>query len=527
MEYAQTSIFIVNRYMRAYTLFLLLFVAACGNNKQPKLSGKWLNAANLPSDVYEINPDKDTILYTRKGAILNITKGSIYSKSGGNVRLEVKEAYNTTDMILAGLVTTADGTTLSSGGMIYINTTSPSIIAKPIGVAIPTDKKVKGMEVYKGIEKDGTIDWVEPTPLPVKTMDYEKGKNIFRTNCESCHNVYKDATGPQLAYITQRRDWEWFKAFVRNSSKLIADGDKYANCVYYKWNKIAMTAFPTLTEADFVALANYLETYNEQYPPEMVPDAKKCFDECTAYFTRIEELNSKRQELVYDNGRLVKTYKGEGVIEDFVTPVDGDSTKRVTIAYARSEYYQIEVNAFGWYNIDIPAQILPGFEKCNITVAITGEYTNNIELYIIVPEYKIFNPGGRINGEKNTFGFFSDNGELPMVIGKKAYILAVGEENKQLVYAMLPFTTAKELQLSIQLKATTKEAMNEAIATVGINDIDIKANDTKNAKDIRQIDAELEELKKHIPAGCYECCGINIEDTATIQPAGTVYGTKR
>lgn len=519
--------------MKIYTLLLLMLLAACSSSIDPvKLSGKWLNAPNLPSYVYEINPNKDTILYTSKGAVLTIEKGSLISKTGTAVKLEIKEAYSTSDMILAGLTTTSSGKVLSSGGMIFINATEDGvIIAKPILAEIPTDKKIPGMEVYKGVKKDSVIDWVEPTPLPAKTMDYEKGKNIFRANCESCHNMYKEATGPALAYITQRRDWEWFKAFTRNSAQLIANGDKYANCVYNKWNKTAMSAFPTLTEADFVALAHYLETYDSAYPPEKIIDGKKCFDECIAWEEKIKALENRRHNLLSNDGSLTETYKGDGPAEDMDKQLQGDTNKRVELAYARSEYYQIEVNAFGWYNIDIPAQTLPGFEKCNITVAITGEYTNNIELYIIVPEYKIFNPGGRINGEKNTFGFFSENGELPMVVGKKAYILAVGEENKQLAYAMLPFTTAKQQQLSLQLKATTKEAMNKAIATISIDDIDIKANDAKNAKDIRQIDAELEELKKHMPTRCYECCGINIEgmeeDTASFPPAGTVHGTNR
>lgn len=493
----------------AYLFILLIFLASCNSSvNTPQLSGKWLNIPNLPSDIYEIDPNLDTVLYTRKGAVITIPKGSLSSKSGTNIKLEIREAYSISDMILAGLSTTTKGTTLSSGGMIYINVEEPGVtITKPILAEIPTDKKVPGMQVYKGIATDNGIDWVEPSAQPAKTHDYEKGKSIYMQNCASCHNPYKDATGPPLAYITQRRDWEWFKAFTRNSAKMIAEGDAYANCLFNKWNKTAMLAFPTLTESDFVALAHYLETYNKDFPPEKVPDNKKCFDECAAYYKKLEALEIRRKYLLYDNSALTKANKGNGPVEDMDKKLPGDVTDRVAISYARSEYYQVEVNAFGWYNIDIPAATVPGFEKSNITVEVTGAYQNNIELFIIIPEYKIFNPAGLLKGETNVYGFVSDNGDLPMVPNKQAYILAIGEQNQELAYSILPFTTAKKQRLSIALKATTKQAMNSAIAAIGIDKLQVDAKDAKNATEIRQIDAALEELKKNTPMGCNDCCG--------------------
>lgn len=85
------------------------------------------------------------------------------------------------------------------------------------------------------------------------------GKALFQANCASCHNPYKDATGPKLNGVDSRvPSKEWLYKWIKNSAAVIASGDKYANEIYTKWNKTAMTAFPNLSNEDIDAIITYV-----------------------------------------------------------------------------------------------------------------------------------------------------------------------------------------------------------------------------------------------------------------------------
>lgn len=86
------------------------------------------------------------------------------------------------------------------------------------------------------------------------------GKALFQANCASCHNVWKDATGPKLRGISERApSKEWIYSWVKNSSNLVKSGDKYALEIFGKW-KTVMTPFPSLSNEDIDAIVTYIET---------------------------------------------------------------------------------------------------------------------------------------------------------------------------------------------------------------------------------------------------------------------------
>jgi mono/diheme cytochrome c family protein len=90
----------------------------------------------------------------------------------------------------------------------------------------------------------------------------QDGKAIFQANCASCHNPLKDATGPALQGVDKRvPSKEWLYNWIHNSAKVISSGDKYANDLYNKWNKTAMTAFPQLSNAEIDAVIKYVNDY--------------------------------------------------------------------------------------------------------------------------------------------------------------------------------------------------------------------------------------------------------------------------
>ncbi|WP_165747691.1 cytochrome c3 family protein [Cellulophaga sp. Z1A5H] len=92
--------------------------------------------------------------------------------------------------------------------------------------------------------------------------DAAKGKSLFNQNCAACHALNKKMTGPALANVEasieeEGLNREWIYAWVKNSSGVIASGDAYANKLYNEYNKAAMTAFPTLSNADIDNILAY------------------------------------------------------------------------------------------------------------------------------------------------------------------------------------------------------------------------------------------------------------------------------
>jgi len=93
--------------------------------------------------------------------------------------------------------------------------------------------------------------------------DATKGKALFNQNCAACHALNRKMTGPALANVETRLaeeeglDKEWLYTWIKNSPGMIKSGDAYAVKIYNEYNQAAMTAFPTLSNADIDNILAY------------------------------------------------------------------------------------------------------------------------------------------------------------------------------------------------------------------------------------------------------------------------------
>ncbi len=86
------------------------------------------------------------------------------------------------------------------------------------------------------------------------------GEDLFNGNCKSCHRVKQKLVGPALAGVYDRApSLDWIKNWVRNSSKVIASGDKYAVTLYNEYNKSQMTAFTSYKDDQIMAILAYVK----------------------------------------------------------------------------------------------------------------------------------------------------------------------------------------------------------------------------------------------------------------------------
>lgn len=129
------------------TCALLILLAGC--NTLPPLAPlpAMLSPSKLPSQLFDINTERDTTLTLNGGTIINVPAHALKA-DGKTARLEVKEALTIEQMLLAGLRTQSNRKPLQSGGMIYINAAKDTKvnILKPLQIQIPTDKIVDGIK---------------------------------------------------------------------------------------------------------------------------------------------------------------------------------------------------------------------------------------------------------------------------------------------------------------------------------------------------------------------------------------------
>ncbi|RAJ77290.1 cytochrome c [Chitinophaga dinghuensis] len=460
----------------------------------------------LPTEYFTINTNLDTVLHTSRGAHIMIPAHAIET-AGGSLRLAVTEAYTISDMISAGLLTVSNGEPMSSGGMIHIRPADnmAAKIVQPIKIAIPTDYIREGMKLYKGEkDKNGNLNWVNPQPLPMEqvTQRFANARNIMQQNCAPCHALEKRVTGPALMYVTAVRDHKWLFDFIRNNAALLASGDREANCLFNEYNKTAMTLFPNLSDADIEDIIAYIDNYGKEKDPETHNKLRLAKDSCKQYFKEFAALKVKEKELIASNGEFVAAHR------TYSAPMVPVTLNTVVPNTNKSVYYSFNIDSFDWYNVDILLKNLSGIVDGELRVSISGDYKENLHVFIIIPDIRMFAEGGLLDGEKHKYGFYTADGKIPMMLNKKAWIIATGEQKDQLLFAQQVFITKQKLELAISPALSTKAAINEFIKGLDLKDLKMEMTDSRNANSIREIDSLTKIVQgkkpKNWDCGCNE-----------------------
>ncbi|HVU56604.1 MAG TPA: cytochrome c [Puia sp.] len=471
-------------------------------------------------EIYTIDCRHDTLLRTAHGAMINIPRGSIDASGANTVRIEIKEAYTIAAMLRFGLLTQSDGHPLSSGGMIDIRPAdgSSAKIIRSINVALPTLRVEEKMQRFKGVMDDkGKINWIDPHPLAdsftQKAVAY--GKSIFEANCRSCHSLRSSVTGPALAYVGQRRSEEWLYDFIRNNNKVLVSGDCYANYIYNVYNKTVMNTFPDLNHTDIRCLIDYITSESQLIDSNQVPNYTRELDSCLRYKRLASALEKNRDALIRANGPRTQVIRHDdtgAIITD--TVVVYASPASVTPIEHPSLYYQFTVESFGWYNVDALLKDLPGVLPSKLLVQMTPEYAAEVNVFLVLPGRKIFTEGGFLKDSKTEFGFFTEDGQIPLPQSEQAYVFATGEYHGKPVFAVCSFITTQQQAINLQPAPMSKEQITETISHLDLNHLAIRVADSRNAVRIRAIDTSLAKIAPLKPQHCDCDCGMGAQKAA-------------
>jgi hypothetical protein len=140
-----------------------------------------------PSQLFEIDPNKDTILVGKEGTIIYLDAGALQTNK--NVEIELKEYYSLDDYVKSGLQTSSNGQMIETGGTIYLNArekgTKKTVGVNPskgIGLDFTLGKDDDEMQIFvKDPNSRETVNWILPNSkkrkgkwkMTEKMMDHE------------------------------------------------------------------------------------------------------------------------------------------------------------------------------------------------------------------------------------------------------------------------------------------------------------------------------------------------------------------
>jgi mono/diheme cytochrome c family protein len=475
--------------MKRY-IWLILLLSAC-NAKKSNI----LTTENLAVQSFNISTNKDTTVTTAEGIEVTIPANAIQA-STLTVTLLIKEALSISDMVQAGLTTQTKDGILSSNGMFYINTKETSAILKPLHIKIPTQYADTAMQLYKGIKDGSEIKWEDPKSLVTHPDEAtQSGEKLFNQNCRSCHDKDKKLRGPALANVENRwQDRKLLFRFINNPAEVLSEGDPYSNCLFCEYHKTVMPAY-RFTHEEIEGLLAYIDRETIRLGMKELPGAKKTSaNDSLLYYQRYYmQLEAKRDSLTEGNG--------DKVIADIRPPAGGGISKdtgtasKVSVPNSRAEYYQISVTAYGWYNIDNLLNEGMGAVESKLSVKMKSNYSQTINMYLVIPAYKVFAEGGLLENNKE-YGFYTEDGTVWLPRGKDAFVIAVGEEKGKIFYGQQQFVTAANQTIELTVRETSEANMKAALKTLRLDSVNISVKPTIHADKIKDIDQEMERIRK-------------------------------
>lgn len=488
-----------------------------------------LNPSSLQTQLFTIRNDRDTVLKTAQGAVINIKSGS-FSGAEDEVKLEVKEAYDMADIISAGLTTQSDGKPLRSGGMIYLDAADDNVsIVRPIEVSVPSDSYEPSMMLFKGSEEEGKMNWTEPEPLKDSMSPYLlRGKTIFDANCALCHGYDKELTGPAMRGLEGRGPWGDRKeliTFTRNPAGYIPK-TCYTKNLVARYNGQIMPSFPQLSDKDLNAVYDYIKSRDIVNGVDLTNNYRldPCEDSCYRYDSvrwetqsKINALHGHRKALIQDNEDRINYERWDSTGIARMEGVENGTIAKVVPDNYKAIYYRFDIKSFGWYNIDALLDATDA-DAGKLVLQVDNSLSEEWDVFIAVPGQKVFDRGGKLANKKD-YGFFTLDGKIPLKAGTPIVVFVLGEADAQIAFDYKEVVTTGNDVIKLNPQLSTKEAFNKAVKSWSMKKVTIEAADSKNAAAIRKADAEIETQKETIeqyrPKNCNCNCG-ELSDTTNV-----------
>jgi mono/diheme cytochrome c family protein len=123
--------------------------------------------------------------------------------------------------------------------------------------------------------------------IPADNARLVHGEKLFLHNCFICHEIGREAIGPALVNIPDKRPVDWLFRFIRNSQQMIVDNDSIAAFLYKQYNHNVMPSFYRFSDEDILDILGYIKKHsvtefkedrNVKEAPEVIIEGKQLFN---------------------------------------------------------------------------------------------------------------------------------------------------------------------------------------------------------------------------------------------------------
>lgn len=470
--------------MKKYYLLasLLVLLAACINST--KTRPKPFTPSMLALQEFTIDPGRDTILHSLHGTVFTIAAGTFVSTSP--VTIIVREAFTPAEILAAGLTTESNGRLLRSGGMIYFNALvnkEKLELAKPVGITVPATYYDSAMQLYKGVETDSGINWINPSPLDStpRTQLVTAGGILFNSKCAPCHSndMRTDATGPALANVEDRwPDRTKLFAWIRNNTKLTSGG--YPRAIYTsRLKSTAMDIFPLLTDTDIEALLAYIDNETKKPDRPVVTDStgnspKQITCPGDTVYTPVAKVATSFFETVYAdplprdviNSDTIPLPPQEKLLDDTT-----DRNSSFTVQVSTKGIYDFQIETTGWYNIDAAMIGFIGTAVVKIVAQPQPAQATDLHVYLFCPDRKILSEGYDRQGDK--YFFDKIDGGIPLFPGDRAILFAFGSSGNKIIAGVKEFYIGNNQTIPIPVQEMTEDEIRQLLLSKQMSGIDL------------------------------------------------------
>jgi hypothetical protein len=182
-------------------------------------------------------------------------------------------------------------------------------------------------------------------------------------------------------------------------------------------------------------------------------------------------------------------------------------------------YYQFNLDAFGWYNVEKLLEDDYGTKESLLLVRVNGGYNEKLDVYLVIPSMKVVANGTILDQEKNTYGFYSKDGTVSIPQNVNAYVIAMEEMKDSVAFAKKEFITSNaqyfDLSLSKVRKSNFKQEINPPAPPMMKVQVKENASTTALRKKLKDI-TDAEDLRpKNCDCSCFTIQPVNSESKSS------------
>ncbi|MCP4522541.1 MAG: hypothetical protein GY827_12745 [Cytophagales bacterium] len=454
------------------------------------------------SQKFSINASKDTVITGESGVRVGIAANVFVDKEGNlvdKVKLDLLEATNVQSFIENDLMTFSGDEILESGGMFYINATSPNgqeVSIKndeSLTLSIPTNNIIGDMNLFYGnYDKDGKLDWQQIKGE--KNMKIDFNMVAVPINSLPYNDILKDTSTyafNKLPVITKEIEkllnpkyegtfiatQEFFDRFHIHMLALIVNPDQQD--VFTEVMDIYKKHINgNLWEADEEVVKHLTPYYIasiDKWKKEAEEEnfLSKGFLIVGKIFWNVLESASKAkytQPISFSKLGITKNTTKEDLLKKGMSNAEANKylfmykehEKRKVIAanaqetknnFEKVKHYMTSISKLGWVNIDRFLRD-PACQESSVSFIVDGVENNKVKLLMVFPARNICIQA--IKNEGNKYSFTNKSGmyrKLP--IEEEAVIIGLSSSNGTPYFGSMKVNIPIDGEFTLKMQPST------------------------------------------------------------------------